>query len=45
MKMREVPGGLEIKPGQKIELKPGGYHVMSARSAQTGRDAERAIAL
>jgi copper(I)-binding protein len=28
MKMREVPGGLEIKPGQKIELKPGGYHVM-----------------
>jgi hypothetical protein len=45
MKMREVPGGLEIKPGQKIELKPGGYHVMSGRSAQTGRDAERAIAL
>jgi len=28
MQMREIPGGLEIKPGQKIELKPGGYHVM-----------------
>jgi copper(I)-binding protein len=28
MLMREVAGGLEIKPGQKVELKPGGYHVM-----------------
>ena len=28
MKMRDLPGGLEIKPGQKVELKPGGYHVM-----------------
>jgi copper(I)-binding protein len=28
MQMREVPGGLEIKPGEKVELKPGGYHVM-----------------
>jgi len=28
MKMRPVTGGLEIKPGQTIELKPGGYHVM-----------------
>ena len=28
MKMRPVSGGLEIKPGQTIELKPGGYHVM-----------------
>ena len=28
MKMRELTGGLEIKPGQKLELKPGGYHVM-----------------
>jgi hypothetical protein len=23
-----VTGGLEIKPGQTVELKPGGYHVM-----------------
>lgn len=28
MKMRPVTGGIEIKPGQTIELKPGGYHVM-----------------
>jgi copper(I)-binding protein len=28
MKMREVKDGLEIKPGETIELKPGGYHVM-----------------
>jgi uncharacterized protein YcnI len=27
MKMRETKG-LEIKPGQTVELKPGGYHVM-----------------
>ena len=27
MQMREVEG-LEIKPGQKIELNPGSYHVM-----------------
>ena len=28
MKMRELAKGLEIKPGQSIELKPGSYHVM-----------------
>lgn len=29
MKMRPVPGGgLEIKPGQTVALKPGGYHMM-----------------
>lgn len=29
MKMREVAGGLEIKPGQKIVMQPGdGYHIM-----------------
>jgi periplasmic copper chaperone A len=28
MQMREVKGGLEIGPGQKVELKPGGYHIM-----------------
>jgi periplasmic copper chaperone A len=28
MKMREVKDGLEIKPGEAVELKPGGYHVM-----------------
>jgi len=28
MKMRELPGGLEVKPGATVELKPGGYHLM-----------------
>jgi periplasmic copper chaperone A len=28
MQMREVEGGLEIKPGQKIEFSPSGYHIM-----------------
>ena len=27
-KMRLVQGGLEIKPGQTVELKPGSYHIM-----------------
>jgi copper(I)-binding protein len=28
MKMRKLEKGLEIKPGQTVELKPGGYHIM-----------------
>lgn len=28
MQMRPLVSGLEIKPGEKVELKPGGYHVM-----------------
>lgn len=28
MKMRMLPNGLEIKPGETVELKPGGYHLM-----------------
>ena len=28
MKMREVSGGLEIKPGDTVTLKPNGFHVM-----------------
>ena len=28
MKMRPVNGGVEIKPGQTVEFKPSGYHVM-----------------
>jgi copper(I)-binding protein len=28
MRMRPVENGLEIKPGQSVELKPGGLHVM-----------------
>ena len=28
MKMRPLANGLEIKPGQTAEFKPGGYHLM-----------------
>ena len=28
MKMRLLPSGIEIKPGQTVELKPGSYHLM-----------------
>jgi periplasmic copper chaperone A len=28
MAMRPVDGGLEIKPGETVTLKPGGFHVM-----------------
>lgn len=28
MRMRKLDKGLEIKPGQTVELKPGGYHLM-----------------
>jgi copper(I)-binding protein len=27
-KMRPVVGGLEVKPGETVELKPGSFHVM-----------------
>jgi copper(I)-binding protein len=28
MQMRELPGGIEIKPGETVKFEPGGYHVM-----------------
>ncbi len=28
MKMRPVAGGIEIKPGQTVQLNPSGFHVM-----------------
>ena len=28
MMMRELPDGLEVPPGQSVELKPGSYHIM-----------------
>jgi uncharacterized protein YcnI len=28
MKMRELPNGLEVPPGQTVELKPGSFHLM-----------------
>lgn len=34
MKMRHLQGGLEIKPGEKVTLKPGSYHMMFMGLAQ-----------
>ena len=34
MKMRPVEGGLEIKPGETVTLKPGGYHLMLTKPAK-----------
>lgn len=28
MTMRQVKGGLDVKPGETVELQPGGYHMM-----------------
>lgn len=28
MRMRPLPDGIEIKPGETVEFKPGSYHVM-----------------
>jgi hypothetical protein len=28
MRMRHLPKGIEIKPGETVELKPGSYHLM-----------------
>jgi copper(I)-binding protein len=28
MRMREVPGGVELPAGKAVDLKPGGFHVM-----------------
>jgi periplasmic copper chaperone A len=34
MKMRPLQGGLEVKPGETVTLKPGGFHVMLVRLKQ-----------
>jgi len=34
MKMRPLAKGLEIKPGQTVELKPGSYHLMFMKLKQ-----------
>jgi copper(I)-binding protein len=35
MMMRELPGGLELPPGETVELKPGSYHIMLLDLRQT----------
>ena len=40
MRMRPVDGGLEVGPGQSVELKPGGFHVMFLDLAAPLKDGE-----
>ncbi len=41
MKMRPVEGGLEIKPGETVTLKPSGYHIMFVGLAKPLKQGER----
>jgi len=41
MKMRPVSGGVEIKPGQTVEFKPGGYHLMFVGISQPVEQGKR----
>ena len=41
MKMRQVKDGLEIKPGETVEFKPGGYHIMMVDLKQPIKEGER----
>jgi copper(I)-binding protein len=34
MKMRPLPAGIEIKPGQTLEFKPGSFHLMFVQLKQ-----------
>lgn len=41
MKMRELAKGLEIKPGETVELKPGSFHVMYMDITQRPKAGEK----
>ncbi len=41
MKMRPVEGGLEIKPGETVTLKPSGYHIMLVDLAKPLKQGDR----
>lgn len=41
MTMRPLPEGLEVKPGDKAELKPGGYHIMFMELKRPLKEGER----
>ena len=41
MKMRELPNGLEVKPGASVELKPGGHHLMLMGLKRPLKEGER----
>lgn len=40
MRMRPVEGGIEVKPGQSVVLKPGGYHLMFMDLASGPKEGE-----
>lgn len=40
MTMKEIEGGLEIPPGQTVELKPGGFHVMFMNVAKPSKEGD-----
>lgn len=41
MRMRALEKGLEIKPGETVELKPGSYHVMMIDLRQPLKEGEK----
>jgi copper(I)-binding protein len=41
VRMRPVEGGVEIRPGATIELRPGGYHIMFLRLKQPLKEGDR----
>lgn len=41
MSMRGLPDGLEIKPGEKAEFKPGGHHIMFMGLKRQLREGEK----
>ena len=44
MKMRPVAGGVEIKPGETVELKPDGMHLMFVDLKQPLKKGEQVYA-
>jgi copper(I)-binding protein len=41
VRMRPVEGGVEIRPGATIELRPGGYHIMFLRLTQPLKEGDK----
>jgi len=41
MKMRPLKDGLELKPGETVELKPGSFHIMMLDLKQAVKEGER----
>ena len=41
VRMRPVEGGVEIRPGATVELRPGGYHIMFLRLKQPLKEGDK----